>query len=145
MLALIALGIDGITTNFPHVLVAVTDSTAPADVIINSAITTGETDISLDWESSEDPESGITGYEIFRDIIPNPITLYVTVGDTTSYIDYTLTENETFYYRIKALNGAGLKSTNYSNEVSATTNADITKPVVSFVTSERYFYSLHRV
>lgn len=137
MLALIALGIDGITTNFPQVLVAVTDSTAPADVIINSAITTGETDISLDWESSEDPESGITGYEIYRDLIPNPITLYVTVGDTTNYVDYTLTENETFYYRIKALNGAGLKSTNYSNEVSATTNADITKPVVSFVTSER--------
>lgn len=136
MLTLIALGIDGITTNYPQVLVAVTDSTAPTDVVINSALTTGETDITLSWQPASDLQSGITGYEIYRDIVSNPTTLYVMVDDTTNYVDHTLIENQTFYYRIKAINGAGLKSINFSNEVSATTNADLTKPVVSYLTSK---------
>ena len=136
MISLIALGIDGITTNFPQVFVAVTDSTPPSDVIINSALSTGETDITLDWQPAIDLESGTPNYEIYRDTIPNPATLYVTVGDTNNFIDHTLTESKTFYYRIKAINGAGLKSANFSNEVSALTSNDVTKPQVSFVSSK---------
>lgn len=136
MLSLIAMGIDGITTNYPQVFNAVTDSTPPSDVVMNSAVSTGETDITLNWQAATDPESGVTNYEIYRDINPNPTTLYVTVGDTTTYVDHTLIENQAFYYRIKAVNAGGLKSVNFSNEVSATTNADITKPVVLFVTSK---------
>ncbi len=135
MLALIALGIDGITTNYPQTLVAVTDSTEPADVIINYALPTGETDVTLNWQPSVDLESGIAGYEIYRDINPNPTVLYATVGDTTDYVDNTLVENQIYYYRIKAVNGAGLNSVNFSNEVSATTLTDLTKPVISYVTS----------
>ncbi|OGU54375.1 MAG: hypothetical protein A2006_14440, partial [Ignavibacteria bacterium GWC2_35_8] len=52
MLALIALGIDGITTNFPQTFVAVTDSTPPSDVVVNSALSTGETDITLSWQAA---------------------------------------------------------------------------------------------
>ncbi|NWF91017.1 MAG: T9SS type A sorting domain-containing protein [Ignavibacteriaceae bacterium] len=136
MLALIAIGIDAITTNFPQTLVAVTDTTAPTDVLINSALPIGETDVTLNWQAATDPESDIIGYEIYRDINPNPTVLYTTVGDTTDYVDHTLTETQIFYYRIKAINGAGIKSLNYSNEVSATTSSDVTKPVVSYVTSE---------
>ena len=135
MLALIALGIDGITTNYPQTLVAVTDATAPTDVVINSALATGETDITLNWQPSVDAESGIAGYEIYRDINPNPTVLYTTVGDTNEYVDHTLIESQIFYYRIKAVNGAGIYSINFSNEVSATTSTDLTKPVVSYVTS----------
>ncbi|HAB52070.1 MAG TPA: hypothetical protein DCE80_07880, partial [Ignavibacteriales bacterium] len=136
MLALIALGIDGITTNFPQTFVAVTDSTPPSDVVVNSALSTGETDITLSWQAAVDSQSAISNYEIYRDIIPNPAVLYMTVGDTTEFVDHTLTETQIFYYRIKAVNGAGLKSVNYSNEVSATTSTDVTKPVVSFVSSQ---------
>ena len=135
MSSLIPLGIDGITTNFPDVFIAVTDSTPPSDVIINSATPTGETDITLDWQAAVDSQSAITGYEIYRDINPNPTVLYATVGETTNYVDQTLTENQLFYYQIKAVNGAGLLSVNYSNEVSATTTFDITKPTVKYVTS----------
>lgn len=127
--------VDGITTDAPDVLIALADSTGPTDVVINSALATGETDITLDWQSAEDPESGIAGYEIYRDVAPNPIVLFTTVGDTTNFIDQTFTESQTFYYRVKAKNSAGLTSTNYSNEVSATTGTDITKPVVSHVSS----------
>ena len=122
MSSLITLGVDGITTNYPQVLTAITDDiTSPTDVIINSAVTTRETDITLDWQPSVDPESGIAGYKIYRDVVPEPTILYITVGNITNFVDHTLIENQTFYYRIKALNGAGLISTDYSNEVSATT------------------------
>ncbi len=135
MVSLMALGVDGIISDDPKTLIAVSDTSAPSNVVVNSALATGETDITLDWQPSTDPESGISGYEIYRDVNPNPTTLYTTVGDTTSYVDHTLVELQPFYYRLKAVNGAGIKSANYSNEVSTTTGTDVTKPVVAYVTS----------
>lgn len=135
MVSIKNLGVDGIISDDPKTLIAVTDTSAPSDVVVNSALTTGETDITLDWQPSTDLESGISGYEIYRDVNPNPTTLYTTVSDTTSYVDHTLIELQPFYYRLKAVNGAGIKSANYSNEVSATTGADVTKPFVAYVTS----------
>lgn len=136
MRGLISYGIDGITTNYPQLLTAILDTSPPSDVIINSAIQTGPTDINLNWQPSNDPESGISFYQIFRDVNPNPSIHYTTVGDTNNYIDHTLIENETFYYRLKAINGAGLSSVNFSNQVFATTTTDLVKPTVSFVTSK---------
>ncbi|RJP63216.1 MAG: T9SS C-terminal target domain-containing protein [Ignavibacteriales bacterium] len=136
MLTLIGQGIDAITTNYPQTLVIVSDVTAPTDVVIDSAVPTGETKITLKWGEASDPESGIAGYEIYRDINADPTTLYTTVGDTTEFIDETYNENKTYHYRIKAKNAAGLLSNNYSNNVSATTLTDATKPTVSSVTSK---------
>ncbi|MBK7228395.1 MAG: hypothetical protein IPH97_05945 [Ignavibacteriales bacterium] len=109
MIELINMGIDGITTNYPQTLYLLSDTTAPSDVIINSATPSGATDIILNWQPATDPESGITNYLVYRNINPNPIDLYATVGDTTDFIDHTSVENRTYYYRIKAVNGATLK------------------------------------
>jgi glycerophosphoryl diester phosphodiesterase len=135
MIELINMGIDGITTNYPQTLYLLSDTTAPSDVIINSATPSGATDIILNWQPATDPESGITNYLVYRNINPNPIDLYATVGDTTDFIDHTSVENRTYYYRIKAVNGATLKSLNFSNQVSATTTVDEVKPTVLFITS----------
>ena len=135
MIELIDMGIDGITTNYPQTLYLLSDTTAPSDVIINSATPSGATDIILNWQPATDPESGITNYLVYRNINPNPIDLYATVGDTTDFIDHTSVENRTYYYRIKAVNGATLKSLNFSNQVSATTTVDEAKPTVLFITS----------
>lgn len=136
MIELINMGVDGITTNFPQTLAALSDTTAPSDVIINSATPSGATDIILDWEPAIDNESGISSYLIYRSLNPNPTILYASVGEITEYVDHTMNENKTYYYRIKALNGAGIKSINYSNQVFATTTVDEQKPTVLFITSE---------
>lgn len=136
MTTLIGLGVDAITTNYPQTLAILSDNSAPSDVIINSAVISNETRITLQWQPASDPQSGITGYEIYRDLNTDPTVLYATVADTTEFTDETNTENQTFYYRIKAKNGAGLTSTNYSNNISAVTLKDVTKPVVAFVTSK---------
>ena len=134
MTSYIALGVDGITTDDPKTLKAVSDTTAPTDVTLISA-TANETKITLIWNAATDAEGGIVGYEIYRGTSTAPTVLYAAVGDTTQFIDQTYTENVTYYYRVKAKNVAQLLSANYSNEQSAITLPDVTKPLVSFVTS----------
>lgn len=134
MTPLILLGVDAITTDYPVVLQGLTDSTKPSDVILNTP-TVKETQVTLTWAPAVDAESGISGYEIYRDVNPAPTVVYATVGNVVEFVDKTNTENKTYYYRAKAINGMGMKSANFSNEVSAKTSGDVTKPVVSFVSS----------
>ncbi len=134
MLNLKEIGIDAITTDYPAVLIAAMDDTEPSDVILSSATAT-VTDVTLNWEAAEDSESGIVGYDIFRDETAGATTLIASVGNITTYVDKTYTELQQYYYRIKAKNSAGLQSINYSNEISVKTKSDFIPPTVKYVTS----------
>jgi len=128
------MGVDAITTDDPKTLKALSDTTAPSDVILNEAVVY-EKQVTISWSAASDDESGIAGYEIYRDTAQSPAKLYATVGDTTQFVDETQLENVTFYYRVKAKNLGQLLSANYSNEISAATFTDITKPVIHYVSS----------
>ncbi|MBU1097409.1 MAG: T9SS type A sorting domain-containing protein [Bacteroidetes bacterium] len=134
MQVLIAQGVDAITTNFPQTAKALMDETPPSDVQLNDAIVKS-TKVKLSWNASVDLESGIAGYEIYRDTTANAQTLLISVDDTTNYIDETRTESTKFYYRIKAKNLAGLTSANFSNEIIAETEKDNEAPKVGFISS----------
>jgi glycerophosphoryl diester phosphodiesterase len=134
MLSLMQLGVDAITTNFPQTAAVLMDSTPPADVELNEA-NVNITTVELAWEPAEDAESGVAGYEIYRDNTQNAATLLTSVDDATTFVDETRQEATTFYYRLKAKNGAGLTSVNYSNEVMAITDDDQQAPKVSSVSS----------
>ncbi len=135
MIALKEIGIDAITTDYPAVLMAAMDDTAPSDVVLNSATAT-EMDVTLNWEAAEDSESGIVGYDIFRDETSGATTLVASVKNVTTYVDKTYKELQQYYYRIKAKNAAGLTSVHYSNEISVKTKSDLTSPAVKYVTSK---------
>jgi len=135
MLAMMAFGVDGIISDDPKTLIAVSDTSAPTDVSVNTP-TAVETKVTLSWLKAEDLQSGVANYLIYRDVTPAPTTLLATVlGTVTEYVDQTNTENQIYYYRIKAKNTAGVLSAHYSNEVSITTSPDLTKPTVAYVTS----------
>ena len=134
MKTLIELGVDAITTDYPLTLISVGDTSAPSDVSLNEPFI-DQTTIKLSWQPGLDLQSGISGYFIFRDEIPDPTKLFAEVDTVTEYFDNTLTELKTFYYRIKAINGAGIESINFSNPVSATTGTDITAPKLLYATS----------
>ena len=134
MISFIDMGVDGITTDDPKTLKVVSDSTAPSDVTLNTA-TVNQTKITISWNPATDAESGIVGYEIYRGTSSAPTTLHASVGDTTQFVDETFIEGTKLYYRVKAKNLAQLKSANYSNELSATTEIDNVKPELAFVTS----------
>lgn len=134
MIPLINMGVDAITTNFPQTAKALLDTTPPTDVQLNNA-SVNITKVKLTWQPAQDAESGVAGYEIYRDTTANATTLLTTVADTTVYIDETYQEAKTFYYRIKAKNLVGLTSVNFSNEVSATTSIDKQAPKISAITA----------
>ncbi len=134
MLPAIALGVDGITTDYPLVMLTLLDDTEPSDVVLLSASPT-ETKVMLEWEAAVDDESGIAGYDIYRDKTAGANTFLASVGAVTEYLDDTYMETQQNYYRIKARNVAGLSSINYSNEIAVITLNDLTPPVISFVTS----------
>ncbi len=108
------------------------DSTPPAIVTMNSPSVNQQT-ITLSWNAATDAESGINNYQIYRGTIANPTTLYATTGNVLTYQDETGMENTTFHYRVKAMNGGGLTSPDFSNDVSATTALDTVKPYVSTI------------
>ncbi len=98
-----------------------TPPTLPQNII---AIAQSESTINLTWEGSDDPESGISNYKIYRDDI--------NVGQSTStfFLDTGLSEGTTYTYEVTAVNGTGLESAK-SVPVSATTTlSDTTLPTV---------------
>lgn len=134
MANLIALGVDAITTNFPQTAIVLLDETAPTIVQLSEAVVNG-TKVKLSWSPADDPESGIAGYEIYRDTTANADKLLITAANKTEYVDETHREAQTFYYRVKAKNLAGLTSTDYSNEITVTTEYDQVPPKVGFISS----------
>jgi chitodextrinase len=85
--------------------------TAPTNV---AAETVSQTQINLIWTASEDPESGVDRYIVYRDN-----TMIGSVTDT-SFADSGLTQNTTYIYSISAVNGEEIEG-DRSKDVSATT------------------------
>ena len=83
----------------------------------------------LTWSAPSDPgTTAVTGYKIYRGREPGQVTLLdKTQGPITTYTDTGLEVNETYYYRVSAVNsiGEGVRS----SEASLTTS-DTTAPVI---------------
>lgn len=82
----------------------------------NVSATLGAGYVNLSWVGSSDGGSAITSYEIYRGTSASPTTLYATVASSTSYHDTGVTNNTTYYYRLKAVNAIG--SSSYSSDAS---------------------------
>ena len=99
------------------------DTTPPSVPQNLSATAVGESQIDLSWDASNDPESGINHYNIYRD--GNNIGQ----ATTTSYSDTGLESVTTYSYKVSAVNGQGLES-GRSNTAQATTFSDTTAPSI---------------
>src|SRR5207253_4613682 len=76
--------------------------------------------------SDLDPRSPITNYKIYRGGSSNGETLLDTVGDGLSYPDTSVTNGNTSYYKVAAVNSVG--DGPLANEASATPAAPHTAP-----------------
>ena len=85
--------------------------TAPANL---AAEVVSQTQVNLTWTESEDPESGIDRYIVYRD---NVLVGSVTV---TSFADTGLEQNTMYVYSVSAVNGEDIEGERSEN-VSATT------------------------
>jgi fibronectin type 3 domain-containing protein len=89
----------------------VTGPTAPTDL---AATAVGPKRIDLVWTASEDPETGVSFYRIFRG------GFQIATATGTSYADADLMPETAYTYRVAAVNGVGLESL-LSDPASATT------------------------
>jgi chitodextrinase len=101
----------------------VTDTSAPTVPAGVRATATATTSISLAWSASSDPESGVSGYRVYRE--------GVDVGQVTqsAFVDTGLAPSTTYRYTVAAFNGAGLLSES-SAPLAAATTADTEAPGV---------------
>lgn len=99
------------------------DETPPSMPENLSTLAISDSEISLTWSPSNDAESGISDYTVFRDgsLISSTIA--------TSFIDRDLEESTEYAYQVLATNGAGIESP-LTAMVLESTNADITPPTI---------------
>jgi hypothetical protein len=91
----------------------------------NLEASAGDGQITLTWDApSDDGGSPITNYNIYRGNTPESEEFHTELQNVTSYTDSGLTNDQTYYYKITAVNGVGEGA--FSNEVSATPSAEIT-------------------
>jgi hypothetical protein len=94
----------------------------------NLSATPGNKVVHLTWEApAENGGLPITGYRIYYGTNPGNYTANITVGNVTEYTITNLTNGQTYYFAVSAINsvGEGAKST----EVSATPG---TEPTLEF-------------
>jgi len=97
------------------------DSDPPA-VPLNLAAVAGFRQVTLQWSANTEPD--LIKYRIYRDQSSFPTTLIDSLSGfppDTSYLDSNLTNGQTYFYRVTAIDSSGNES-GYSNGVSATPN-----------------------
>jgi uncharacterized repeat protein (TIGR02543 family) len=91
--------------------------TPPIAPILLSVISKTPTQVALTWQDNSDNENG---FKIEQRRLGSNYTTVATLGpNVTTYIRSSLSSKTTYYFRIRAYNGAGYSS--YSNEISITT------------------------
>ena len=116
-------GLEGARSSVSATTPAATDTSPPGAPAGLEATVVGPRRIDLTWQAASDAQSGISGYNLYRD------GSLVTSGTGTSYTDSEVEPGTTYAYRVSAVNGAGLEGSR-SPSVSATTpaEADVTPP-----------------
>jgi len=69
--------------------------------------TAGNAKVTLTWTAPANGGSPITGYRVYRGTASGAEAPLTDVGDVTSFVDKTVTNAKTYYYRVSAVNGAG--------------------------------------
>src|SRR3989475_620031 len=104
-----------------------TGSTAPPPPTVSTApqnlqATGGNSQVLLSWQApSGNGGAAITGYKIYRSTSSGTENFLTTTGNVLSYTDGTVTNGQTYYYKVTALNSVG--ESPQSNEASATPTA----------------------
>jgi len=82
----------------------------------------GASRITVSWQPSDDPETGVTSYKVFRG------GTQIGTSSTTSLVDVGRTPGVAYSYRVSAVNGVGLGSTASTPPVNQTIAIDTRPP-----------------
>jgi fibronectin type 3 domain-containing protein len=99
-----------------------TPTVPPTGTTISSAprnlqAVAGDAQVTLSWIApSSDGGATITGYMVYRGSLSGSETLLASIGNVLTYADNGVTNNNTYYYKVIAVNSVG--ESPYSSEVS---------------------------
>src|SRR2546427_4741937 len=106
---------------------ASSDSSAVPSAPQNLLATGGNAKVTLSWQApASNGGSAITYYKIFKSTSSGTEVYLTTRGNVTSYTDLAVTNGNTYFYQVTALNSAG--ESPRSNEASATPPAPPSAP-----------------
>jgi fibronectin type 3 domain-containing protein len=122
--------VNGVGTGAQSNEVSATPEAAPLDPpgapVLTSA-TGGASQVTLAWTApADDGGAAISNYEVRRATSPGNEVLVHTVGNVLTYTDIGLTNGQTYYYVVAAVNSAGTSA--ISNERSAVPKAPPSAP-----------------
>jgi fibronectin type 3 domain-containing protein len=87
----------------------------------------GDATVALAWSSpASDGGSAITNYKVYRGTISGQLSLLATLPNVLSYTDSAVTNGQTYYYKVTAVNAVGEGPR--SNEASGTPTSSQTVP-----------------
>ncbi|OPY31795.1 MAG: Fibronectin type III domain protein [Methanomassiliicoccales archaeon PtaU1.Bin124] len=120
-------------------------SSAPSDgaptAPLAPAAVAGNGKVSLTWTApAYSNDSAITEYRVYRGVNAYDLHLLVTLGNVLAYEDVGLVNGVTYYYGIKAVNGAG--DGNISAIVSATPLSVPNRPIFPVATPGNLFLNV---
>ncbi|UAY52677.1 fibronectin type III domain-containing protein [Ferruginibacter albus] len=100
----------------------------PDKVVNVTGAALSKTSIQLDWNDNPNPAYNETAFEIYRSTTSGAGYQLVAVknADVLTHVDLDLTPGTKYYYIIRSVNNNGASP--ISNEVSVTTQADVTAP-----------------
>jgi len=102
----------------------------------------GNMQVVLSWSvPSSNGGSTITNYKIYKSTSSGTETLFATIGNVTSYNDGTVTNGQTYFYKVTAVNSVGESSP--SNEASATPSSGAGVTVKSVDQNNNAIYGLY--
>src|SRR2546428_556292 len=106
---------------------ASSDSPTPPSAPQNLQATGGNARVTLSWQAAaSNGGSAITCYKIFKSSSSGTEVYLTTRGNVTSYTDLAVTNGNTYFYQVTALNSVG--ESPRSNEASATPPAPPSAP-----------------
>ncbi|MHA2278318.1 MAG: fibronectin type III domain-containing protein, partial [Candidatus Kariarchaeaceae archaeon] len=128
---------EGTQSTEVSILVATTPG-IPTGLIANS----GNNNISLSWEApNSNGGSVITNYTVYRSTTSGSGFTILTITISTSYVDASALNGQTYYYKVTANNSIG--EGGFSNEASATPSTLPGAPVINNVATGDGFVILN--
>jgi hypothetical protein len=109
---------------FTNVIFGEADTTAPSVPANLQLVSVSENLVQLTWDASEENESALKHYNIYRD------SVWVASSTTPSYEDTQVSEGNSYSYTVSAVNAIDLESAQ-SSSVVANTPADVVAPMSS--------------
>lgn len=117
-------GLEGPTSGVTDVTTpAATDQSPPSVPADFSAEAVSPDRVELTWSASEDPDSGVSAYRVYRD------DSLLGTSPGIGYVDLTVEPNTTYEYEVTAVNGDGIESARTSPVAVTTPDPDDEGPV----------------